>query len=48
MPSGSLVIVYMLRDYSFPFHKMCIIGQTGSATSFRQRLAFVALGEDDQ
>jgi len=27
MPSGSLVILYMLRDYSFPFHKMCIIGQ---------------------
>jgi hypothetical protein len=27
---------------------MCIIGQTGLATSFRQRLAFVALGEHDQ
>ena len=48
MPSGSLAIGYMLRDYSFPFDKMCIIGQTGLAPSFRQRLAFVALGEDDQ
>src|SRR5580658_379286 len=23
MPSGSLLIVYMHRDYSFRFHKMC-------------------------
>jgi hypothetical protein len=48
MPSGSLLIVYMRRDYSFRFHKMCNIEQMGLANGSLQCIAAVALGADDE
>ena len=48
MPSGSLLIVYMRRDYSFRFHKMCKIEQMGLANGSLQCIAAVALGGDDE
>jgi hypothetical protein len=46
MPSGSLLIVYMRRDYSFRFHKMCNMEQMGLANGSLQCIAVVALGAD--
>ena len=48
MPCGSLLIVYMRRDYSFRFHKMCNIEQMGLANGSLQCIAAVALGADDE
>jgi hypothetical protein len=45
---GLLLIVYMRRDYSFRFHKMCNMEQMELANGSLQCIAVVALGADDE